>query len=220
MRTERRQQLASSLSSPPQWRFSGTTTPHMNRIPHQCCGSMTFWCGSGSGSGSADPCLWLIDPDSDPAIFVIDLQDTNKKLILKKSFLFNVYLHLFSKIKSQKEVTKQQESRFFIFFCLMIEGSGSRRPKNIWIPRIRIRVRIRNTVLNSVELLPFLCYPKPSFLDILRSPNSSIHYADVPGLSSLVLFKPYSSLNWVPVPCTLSFRLIIVRRIFYFFFKL
>ncbi len=23
----------------------------------QCCGSMTFWCGSGSESGSADPCL-------------------------------------------------------------------------------------------------------------------------------------------------------------------
>ncbi len=23
----------------------------------QCCGSMTYWCGSGSGSGSADPCL-------------------------------------------------------------------------------------------------------------------------------------------------------------------
>jgi uncharacterized membrane protein YjdF len=32
---------------------------------------MTFWCGS--GSGSADPCLWIMDPD--PAIFVIDLQD-------------------------------------------------------------------------------------------------------------------------------------------------
>jgi len=30
----------------------------------QCCGSMTFWCGS--GSGYADPCLWLMDPDSDP----------------------------------------------------------------------------------------------------------------------------------------------------------
>ncbi len=27
----------------------------------QCCGSMTFW--GGSGSGSADPCLWLMDPD-------------------------------------------------------------------------------------------------------------------------------------------------------------
>ncbi len=40
-------------------------------IFEQCCGSMPFWCGS----GSADPCLWIMDPDSDPAIFVIDLQD-------------------------------------------------------------------------------------------------------------------------------------------------
>jgi hypothetical protein len=43
---------------------------------------MTFWCES--GSGSADPCLWLMDlvpdPDSDPdpTNFVIDLQDANK----------------------------------------------------------------------------------------------------------------------------------------------
>ncbi len=29
---------------------------------NQCCGSMTFW----GGSGSADPCLWLMDPDPDP----------------------------------------------------------------------------------------------------------------------------------------------------------
>ena len=44
---------------------------------YQCCGSMTFW----YGSGSADPCLWLMDPESDPnpAIFIIDLQDANKK---------------------------------------------------------------------------------------------------------------------------------------------
>jgi hypothetical protein len=28
----------------------------------QCCGSMTFW--GGSGSGSADPCLFLMDPDN------------------------------------------------------------------------------------------------------------------------------------------------------------
>ena len=40
----------------------------------QCSGSMTFWCGS--GSGSADPCLCLMDPD--PAIFVSDLQDIKK----------------------------------------------------------------------------------------------------------------------------------------------
>ncbi len=39
----------------------------------QYCTSMTFWCGS--GSLSADPCLWLMDPDPDPAVFVIDLQD-------------------------------------------------------------------------------------------------------------------------------------------------
>jgi hypothetical protein len=32
--------------------------------------------------GSADPCLWLMDPD--PAIFVTDLQGANKKLIFKK----------------------------------------------------------------------------------------------------------------------------------------
>jgi hypothetical protein len=47
--------------------------------------------------------------DSDPAIFIIDLQDANKKLI-KKSFsayyFLKVHLHYFSKIKSQKEVIK------------------------------------------------------------------------------------------------------------------
>jgi hypothetical protein len=31
--------------------------------------------------GSADPCVWLVDPDLDPAIFVINLQDANKNLI-------------------------------------------------------------------------------------------------------------------------------------------
>jgi hypothetical protein len=46
------------------------------------------------GSGSADPCLSPTDPDSDPdpANFIIDLKDANKKL---------------TKIKSQKEVAKQ-----------------------------------------------------------------------------------------------------------------
>jgi hypothetical protein len=57
-----------------------------------------------------------MDPDSDthldpdPTIFVIELQDANKKLI-KKSFSAccssNVRLYNFSKIKSKKEVTKQ-----------------------------------------------------------------------------------------------------------------
>ncbi len=40
-------------------------------------GSVTFWYGSGCGSGSSDPYLWRTDPD--PALFVSDLQDANKK---------------------------------------------------------------------------------------------------------------------------------------------
>jgi hypothetical protein len=46
-----------------------------------------------------------MDMDLDPvlAIFVIDLQEANKKLIF-----FEVFLHFsFSKIKSKKELTKQ-----------------------------------------------------------------------------------------------------------------
>ncbi len=58
----------------------------------QCCGSVTFWCGS--GSGSEDPYLLLMDPDQnsdadpdmvadpDPPIFVIDLQEANKLRLL------------------------------------------------------------------------------------------------------------------------------------------
>jgi hypothetical protein len=48
------------------------------------------------------------DPDPVPAIFFIDLQDANKKLFFETVFkLITVHLHHFSKIKSQKEVTKQ-----------------------------------------------------------------------------------------------------------------
>ncbi len=46
----------------------------------QCCGPMKFW----YGSGSADPYHLIMDPnpdkDTDPAIFLSDLQDVNKKL--------------------------------------------------------------------------------------------------------------------------------------------
>jgi hypothetical protein len=53
-----------------------------------------------------------MDPDPDPAIFVIELQDTNKKLIFKKEFIClllfeGIFLYYFLKIKSPKEVTKQ-----------------------------------------------------------------------------------------------------------------
>ncbi len=55
----------------------------------QCSGSMTFWCGS----GSADPCLWLI--------FVIDLRVANKKycfLSFSAYYFLKVHLHHFSKV--------------------------------------------------------------------------------------------------------------------------
>jgi hypothetical protein len=84
---------------------------------------MTFWCGS----GSADPCLWLMDPD--PAIFVIDVQDASKKLIFNTNFsayyFLKVHLHHFSKIKSQKESQNSSIQGFSYYFCMIIEGSGS-----------------------------------------------------------------------------------------------
>ncbi len=40
-------------------------------------------------------------------------------------YYLKLHLHPFSKIKSYKEVTKQWESKFFLLFFLMIEGSGS-----------------------------------------------------------------------------------------------
>jgi hypothetical protein len=50
------------------------------------------------------------DSDSDPAIFVFDLQDAIKKLTFLSSsvyYFLKVHLHHFSKIKGQKEVKKQ-----------------------------------------------------------------------------------------------------------------
>jgi hypothetical protein len=52
------------------------------------------------------------DQDPDPAIFVIKLQDANKKLNFSAYYFLKVYLHHFSKMKGHKEVTKQKESRF------------------------------------------------------------------------------------------------------------
>jgi hypothetical protein len=81
-------------------------------------GSMPLTNGSGS-------------PDPDPAIFVIDLQDASKKLnfntIFSAYYFLKVHLHHFSKIKSQKGSIP------------LTSGSGSGRPKNMWIRWIRIR---------------------------------------------------------------------------------
>ncbi len=107
------------------------------------------------------------DPDprihaSDPAIFVIDLQDASKKLIFYTIFsayyFLKLHLHHFSEIKSLKESQNSRNQVFSYYFWMMIggsgsgsragsgsipltsgSGSGSGRPKNVWIRWIRIR---------------------------------------------------------------------------------
>jgi hypothetical protein len=63
-----------------------------------------------------------VDADPDSSIFIIDLQDANNRTNFKKSFaayyFLKVLLHHFSKVKSPKEGTKQQKSRFFLLFLL------------------------------------------------------------------------------------------------------
>ncbi len=125
----------------------------------QCCGSMTFW--GGSGSGSADPCLWLMDPD--PGSGSCYFRHWPSRCQQKTHFLNNFFCLLlfeakftsFFKDKKSKRVTKY-------YFSMMIEGS--RRPKNIWIRwirMIRIRIRIRNTALRMSLRLRFT-FPRPA----------------------------------------------------------
>jgi hypothetical protein len=73
---------------------------------------MTFWCGS----GSADPCLtngYDSDPDADldPAIFVIDLQEANKKLIFfYKTFCLLLFEDTFSSFFKDKKFKRSHKT--------------------------------------------------------------------------------------------------------------
>ncbi len=53
--------------------------------------------------------------DPDPAIFVIDLQDTNKNYFFSAFYFLKVHLHQFSKLKSRKEVQKIGIKVFLLF---------------------------------------------------------------------------------------------------------
>ncbi len=74
----------------------------------QCCRSMTFWCGSGSGSGSADPCFWLMDPDPGSGSCYFRhwpsrcQQKSNFCLNFSAYYFLKVHLHHFYKIKVKK----------------------------------------------------------------------------------------------------------------------
>jgi len=112
----------------------------------QCCGSMTFWCGSGSaplanGSGFGSGSFYFHHWPS-------------KCKQIKKMFFFcilpvllKIILNHFSKIERQKSHNSRNQD-FSYHFCLIVEGfgsipltdvSGSRRPKNIRIRWIRIQ---------------------------------------------------------------------------------
>ncbi len=67
-----------------------------------------------------DPCLWLMDSDPDPTIFVIDLHDTNKKLILSffSLLLFECTLTSFFKDKKSKRSHKTVGIKVFLAIFL------------------------------------------------------------------------------------------------------
>jgi hypothetical protein len=119
------------------------------------------------GSGSADPCLSIMDPD--PAVFVIDHQVPTKNcFFLFEGTLTTFTVHHFSKIKSKKKSQNNRDQGFAYYFCLMIKGSGSvtltngsgsKRPKNI---RIR-RFRIRNT---GFDIRVQSCVSDPAMISI------------------------------------------------------
>ncbi len=153
----------------------------------------------------------LLTNGSGSAIFVIDLQDASKKLIFDTIFsayyFLKVNLHPFSTIKSQKESQNRRNQGFSYYFCVMIEGSGSRagsgsipgsgsrRPKNMWI-------RIRNTAVLAVKIFiltifyVYVCQLKP--IDAIYDHTPSHHPAQmsltctqVPGLLSNPLSGSY-----------------------------
>jgi hypothetical protein len=80
---------------------------------NQCCGSVTFWYGSGSADTT---CLWQMDPDPapDPAIFFI----TNVPFL-------KVHLHHFLKLKVKKKSENSRNQGFSYYFCVTTEGSGT-----------------------------------------------------------------------------------------------
>ncbi len=91
----------------------------------QCCGSMTFWYWSGLRIHVSD--LWIQILLYSSLTFKTPTKNEFKKSFSAYYFM-KLHLHHFSKIESQKEVRKQEESRFFLLY-LLDDG------------RIRIRIR-------------------------------------------------------------------------------
>jgi hypothetical protein len=89
----------------------------------QCCRSMTCWCGSRSGSGSADPCIWLMDPGSGFGSWYFHQRPSRhqQKTNLKKSFsvcyFLKVHFHHFQRYKVKKSHKKVEIMVFLTVFA-------------------------------------------------------------------------------------------------------
>ncbi len=86
------------------------------KFRNQCCGSMTFWYGS--GSGSAHPCLWLMDPDPDTAVFVFDLQDVNKKLFFLSLLAYYFWRSIYIIFKDKKSKRSHKAVGIKVFLTI------------------------------------------------------------------------------------------------------
>ncbi len=148
------------------------------------------------GADPDHPCLWLMDQDPDPgsgSCYFCHLPSRcqQKPNFLTQFFCFLLFedthtftVHHISKIKNQKESQNSRNQGFSYYFCMMIEGSrsgvgsglipltsgsGSRRPKNMWI---------RNTVphiwLCTRSHLNFLIYQENLFLFFISVGETSI----------------------------------------------
>jgi hypothetical protein len=73
---------------------------------------------------------------SDPVFFNWHSRFHQKLFILLIYYLLNVHLHQSSQIKVKRSPTTVEIKVFLIIFAEGF-GSGSGRPKNLWIPQIR-----------------------------------------------------------------------------------
>ncbi len=122
---------------------------------HQCCGSVTFWYGSGCGSGSSDPYL----PLCNGSVFGSGRSKNNEGS------------ECGTLVKSHKKSQNSRNQGFSYYFCLTMEGSGSvtngcgcgsGMAKNIWMLRIRIHsTAFHIRVPSYFTLFALLCYLNP-----------------------------------------------------------
>jgi hypothetical protein len=136
--------------------------PSRCQTKNQCCGS-----GSESGSGSTSE----------------RYGSGSVSCSGSGSFYHHAKIvrHNFPKIKSQKESQNSMNQDFSYYFCTMTErsgsgsipltnGSGSGRPKNLWIRWILIR----NTACGTPIWFPCMKYPGVNHFILSRSRNRFI----------------------------------------------